>query len=203
MVTKKEPELEVSADLADLYLSDAEVLRRLDGLSSSDCWRLEQVARIYADGTGYSAGDLLQEAFVAALSRRAWRADLDTRVFLTGVMRSLAFSRRKAQHTDALDIGLQSSDEEREGMLGTLASDDLQDPSVVLAEDQEQHMLLSRLERLFAEDTQVLRAIQGRALGESASETRKALGVTESQYETICRRLLRGYQNCIRVERHE
>ncbi len=203
MVTEKDPDPGVSANLADRYLSDAEVLHRLDGLSSSDCWRLEQAARIYADGTSYSEGDLLQEAFVAALSRRAWRADLSTRVFLTGVMRSLAFSRRKAQRVDAMDAGLRSSAEKGERELDALATDDSHDPSAVLAEHQAQQTLLSRLELLFAEDVQVLRVIRGRAWGDSAGEIRMALGVTESQYETICRRLLRGYQSSIRVERHE
>ena len=203
IVKENKPHPDVSASPVEQHLSDAEVRRRLNDLSAPDCWRLEQVARIYADGTSYSATDLLQEAFVAALSRRAWRADLGTRVFLTGVMRSLAFSRRKTQRQDALDAGLQYGRVECESALGALATDDADDPAAVLSEDQAQQSLLDRLGRLFVGDAQVLRVIRGRALEESASEIRSTLGVTESQYETICRRLLRGYQNTIKVERHE
>jgi hypothetical protein len=74
---------------------------------------------------------------------------------------------------------------------------------VVLSEEEGRHNLLNRLEQMFADDFQVLRVIQGRALGESAGEIRSALVVTESQYETICRRLLRGYQNSIKASHHE
>jgi len=199
----KKPEPVVSADPAERYLTDAEVQGHLDDLSASDCWRLELVASIYAHGTSYSAGDLLQEAFVAALARRAWRADLDTRVFLTGVMRSLAFSRRKAQRVDALDAGLLSGSEGNDNALAALATDEADDPATVLSENQAQQTLLDRLEHFFAEDAQVLRVIRGRILEENASEIRNAMGVTESQYETICRRLLRGYQNNIKADRHE
>ena len=202
-MTDDKPSLRACTDPTDQHLSDAEIRHRLDGLSAHDCWRLEQAAYIYADGTGYSPADLLQEAFVAALSRRAWRADLDTQVFLTGVMRSLAFSRRKAQRVDALDSGLQHGNEESERLLSELAFDDAHDPLSVLAEDQAQIALLDRLEQLFSGDPSVLRVIRGRALGEPASEIRSALGVTESQYETICRRLLRSYQSHMKVERYE
>lgn len=202
-MTDDRPNQRASTSLVDRHLSDAEVRHRLDSLTAQDCWRLEQAAHIYADGTGYSSGDLLQEAFIAALRRRTWRADLDTRVFLIGVMRSLAYSRRKAQRVDALDAGLQHGNKECEDALNELASDDADDPLSVLAEDQAQIAILDRLEQLFSEDAQVLRVIRGRALEESASEIRSALGVTESQYETICRRLLRAYQNHIKVERYE
>jgi DNA-directed RNA polymerase specialized sigma24 family protein len=194
-VTDKKIEHEVGVPLANNSLSDAQIKRRLDALSAADCWRLQQVARIYADGTSWSAADLLQETFVAALDRRSWRADLETTVFLTGVMRSLAFSRRKSELVDALDAGLRGGGDDPEAGFATLAADESQEPGAVLSAQEDQHIFLDRLEQMFADDPQVLRVVEGRALGESAHEIRSALAVTETQYETICRRLLRRYQN--------
>ena len=194
-MTDEKTEHEVDVPLVQNYLSPAQVKRRLDALSASDCWRLQQVARIYADGTSWSAADLLQEAFVAALDRRSWRLDLETTVFLSGVMRSLAFSRRKSALVDALDAGLGGASDDPEAALAALPAEESQEPGAVLSAEEDRHVFLDRLEQMFADDPQVLRVIEGRALGESAHEIRSTLAVTESQYETICRRLLRRYQN--------
>ena len=183
-------------------LDDAEINRRLAALSPADCWRLERTAAIYADGTGWSPTDLLQEAFLAALDRRQWRKDLDARHFLVGTMRSLVFSRRKARRVDALDAAMR---EDAETVAG--AFEDLTDannhPERHATDREESEDFLARLEALFADDAQALRVLRGRAVDEEAASIRRALGVNESQYETICRRLLRRYQKSIKAERNE
>jgi len=193
-MSEQEREVTVSANPVELYRTEEEVRHRLDALTREECWKLLEVAGLYAEGTGCSAEDLLQEAFVAAVGRRAWRADLDLPVFFTGVLRSLAFSRRKARKIDALAHGLKGKETDRARALAEVPNADTDDPESVLEEAQDEAVLWARLTRLFADDPEVLRVIDGRSKEEPAEVTRGALNVSAAQYETICRRLSRGYR---------
>src|ERR1700693_744266 len=99
------------------YLTDADIVQRIKGIDAATAVRLERVAAIYNYGTEWSAADLLQEAFIAALERRQWRAELDTLVFLTGVMRSLAHAKRKHGKVSALDRATSGGGENQEAQL--------------------------------------------------------------------------------------
>jgi DNA-directed RNA polymerase specialized sigma24 family protein len=173
------------------YLEPSEIERRIAALTIADCLRLETAGRIYASGTGWSPADLLQEAILAALERRRWRADLSTTVFLIGVMRSLASTKRKTQRLNALDRALATEGAE-EGLAHT-ASDS--SPEDAVAQDQDAEAFMNSLTKLFADDAQVQRVILGRATGEPPTETKAALGLNQSEYETVCRRLVRRYQS--------
>lgn len=185
------------------FLDHEEIQKRLAALTSADCWRLERIAAIYADGTHLSPKDLLQEAFVGALQRRAWRDDLETRVFLTGVMRSLASAQRKAQAVNALDAGLGAREEERKELLEGVPNTDRDDPAELALASEARDSLSTALDSMFRDDPQVLRVIRGRMLGEAPRDIRSALGLDQTQYESVCRRLLRGYQKSIKADRHE
>lgn len=182
------------------YLTDKEIEERIYALSAADCVRLERIAGTYSDGTDWSAGDLMQEAFVAVLERRQWRADLDTLVFLTGVMRSLAHSRRKAQRIAPLDRALGSGDEVVEALDHLMARDE-ENPSEIASAEEVLQEFVDRLEKCFEGDSEVHRVIHGRASGESPAAIKAALGMSQSQYETVCRRLLRGYQTRMKVRK--
>ena len=185
------------------YLNQQEIEQSIAALSSADSVRLERVARVYADGTEWTAADLLQEAFLAALTRRQWRTDLSATVFLIGVMRSLAYAKRKSQRFDPIDSALadkvDSSDEQLEG----LAGGELEDPSEILVASEELEKFVNALIAEFGDDSDVLIVINGRAAGDTPAQIRKALGMNQSQYETVCRRLLRGYQSKLKRREHE
>jgi DNA-directed RNA polymerase specialized sigma24 family protein len=178
----------------DPYLTPAEVEARIEAVTAADCIRLEGIARIYADGTGWDPADLLQEAFVAALSRRRWRADLGLVVFLVGIMRSLAHSRRKGARLDPMGRSL-TSQEESEAALEALADSREREPSELAAAEQEADQTLKRLMAWFKSDPEVLTVLRGRARGDSPAEIRADLRMNQTQYESVCRRMLRGYQS--------
>jgi DNA-directed RNA polymerase specialized sigma24 family protein len=182
------------------YLNSEEIKSRLQALSAADCVRLERIAAVFAYGGGWSASDLMQEAFVAALQRRRWRADLNTTVFLTGVMRSLAHSRHKQRRRSVLDRALADEDASS-NELDRLAAESDQDPGQALEAEQEQLGLLDALMRLFADDEDVLHVITGRVGGATVAEIKIKLGMNQTQYESVCRRLLRGYQQKLKVQR--
>jgi DNA-directed RNA polymerase specialized sigma24 family protein len=182
------------------YLTPEEIERRIFSLSAADCVRLVRIAGIYSGGSDWSPADLMQEAFVAVLERRRWRPDLDTTVFLTGVMRSLAHARRKGRRANALDHAM-SGGEALHGELDALADDDDRDPAEAVAAEQELLIVLKRLEEIFDGDDEVGRVILGRASGETPAEIKAALGMNQTQYETVCRRLLRAYQTQLKVQR--
>jgi len=98
------------------YLADDEIVHRITTIDAAAAVRLHRMAAIYAHGTEWSPDDLLQEAFVAALERRQWRADLDTVVFLNGVMRSLAHANRKHRKVSALDRTVAGGEDHQQGL---------------------------------------------------------------------------------------
>ncbi len=180
------------------YLTDKEIEGRIFALTAADCVRLERVAATYASGTGWSAGDLMQEALVAALERRQWRKDLETLVFLTGIMRSLAHARHKARRSAPLDRAMASGDETTDELEELNAGDEA-NPEEIASSEQELRNFVEQLGKCFEGDTEVLRVIQGRANGESPAAIKAALAMNQTQYETVCRRLLRGYQTRMKV----
>lgn len=189
----------VPETLNPTHLTDDEIVRRINAIDAAAAVRLERMAAIYAHGTEWSPGDLLQEAFVAALERRQWRADLETVVFLNGVMRSLAHSKRKHAKVNALDRAVAGGEDAHE-RLQEIPDGDETDPAEILeAEDSLSH-LIERLTACFEGDTQVQRVIGGRAAGESPGAIRADLGLSPSEYETVCRRMLRGYQTRMKVK---
>jgi DNA-directed RNA polymerase specialized sigma24 family protein len=175
------------------YLTREEIDARIHAVTTADCIRLEGIARAYAEGTRWSSGDLLQEAFVAVLTRRQWRADLDLTVFLVGVMRSLAFSRRKGEKRDPLTRARAEADEQ-DDELSSLGGPSELEPSQIMANEQEAEQVLKRLTACFKTDPEVLAVLRGRARGDSPAEIRTALGMNQTQYESVCRRMLRGYE---------
>jgi hypothetical protein len=176
----------------DRWLSVEEVEARIQAVTAADCIRLERMARVYSEGTDWSPADLLQEAFVAALSRRQWRADLDLTVFLVGVMRSLASSKRKSIKRDPLAHTADAAEPEEEE-LAHVGDDPERDPGAIAAADEEAERALRGLTDWFGADSEVQTVLRGRARGDGAAEIRAALRMNQTQYESVCRRMLRGY----------
>lgn len=180
------------------HLSGAEVEQRIGALTRADCVRLERLGRIYSWGTSWTAADLLQEAIVAALQVRQWRSDLDVTTFLVGAMRSIAYSKRKSARLSPLDRGISKFEDALPAILEAPSGENPQD---ALEEEQVAEALIARLTEMFSDDPEVQRLITARVAGDSPAEIKAALGMNQSQYETVCRRLLRGYQKRVNVER--
>lgn len=189
----------VTETLEPKYLTDDEIVHRINAIDAATAVRLERTAAIYAWGTEWSHADLLQEAFVAALERRQWRADLDAVVFLNGVMRSLAHARRKHAKVSALDRAVAGGEDHHEKLL-EIPAEDVTDPADILQTEESLSHLIERLTQCFEGDAQVQRVIRGRAAGELPAAIRADLGLNASQYETVCRRMLRGYQTRMKVK---
>jgi hypothetical protein len=189
----------VAEILDSKYLTDDEIVRRINAIDAATAVRLERMATIYAYGTGWSHADLLQEAFIAALERRQWRADLDTVVFLSGAMRSLAHAKRKHAKVSALDRAVAGGEDHHE-KLQEIPAEDETDPAEILQTEELLSQLVERLTECFEGDSQVQRVICGRAAGETPAAIRADLRLSQSQYETVCRRMLRGYQTRMKVK---
>lgn len=178
----------------DRYLTKEEIDARIQAVTTADCIRLERMARVYADGTGWLPADLLQEAFVATLSRRRWRADLELSVFMMGVMRSLAFSRRKSAKHDPMQLSSTGAGDETENELRLLADAIELSPSELVVSEQDAVHTLEGLAAWFESDVEILAVLRGRIRGDSPTEIRTALRMNQTQYESVCRRMLRGYE---------
>ena len=179
------------------YLTPDEVEQRIRALTPADCLRLERLGRGYAWGSSWTAEDLRQEAIEAALCRRQWRADLTTIAFLVGAMKSIAHSKRKSASVAHLDLAMVQGD------MGTEELTSVEhgaNPAQVLEEEQGADLLLTKLMAHFANDPEVQRVIKGRMAGEAPAAIKGVLGLNQSQYETVCRRLTREYHN-IKVEK--
>jgi DNA-directed RNA polymerase specialized sigma24 family protein len=180
------------------YLSEDEVRERIHALGPADCVRIQRIGAIYARGTNWAPAELLQEAFLAALERRRWRADLSATVFLVGVMKSLAYSRRKSQRVSPLDLANKSADQ-GDSEVSNLGHESFNhDPARILEDEQQAQIVMAQLSAHFADDEEVLKVIRSRITGEDPAKLKAAMGLTQSQYETVCRRLLRGYQTKLR-----
>lgn len=181
------------------FISHDEVVRRLLAITTEDSLRLSLIGDIYAAGTGMTGSDLRQEAFVAALERRRWREDLSLIQFITGVMKSLAHSSRKSEKIRPLDRALATGSTGQEEMDRVQGSEEGQ-PEDEAVSDEAERCLLENLEKVFQDDAEVLLVIERRLAGDSPSQVKVALGMNQTKYETVCRRLLRRFRKHIRSE---
>jgi len=90
-------------------LSVQEVAAAVEALTDADKAALVKIARFYSQRSQYAHEDLIQEAICRVLEgRRAWPRELPGRVFLGGVMRSIAWEWKNElvdTETDASDDG--------------------------------------------------------------------------------------------------
>jgi RNA polymerase sigma-70 factor (ECF subfamily) len=154
----------------------AHALRRL---SDSDLLRLEALARLRARGLpgGIVWSDLLNEAIRRALDgSRPWPPGVPLLAFLAQIMRSIwsELCRRNAL--------------ERSLVLRSVSTDaDEMDPERVVAAAQ----TLATIHKLFAHDAAARSVIAGLADGRTAYEIRDILGISETEYDTIRKRIRR------------
>jgi RNA polymerase sigma-70 factor (ECF subfamily) len=158
-------------------------------VTESELLRLKTIARLYARGLppDVSWEDLLQEAITRVLvGARRQPKDLPVVAFLAGIMRSLSSEHwRRATG--------------RRGRTGSVAQSveaskelDLRDPAPGPERATIARQQLLAIEQLFADDPVVMKIIAGMAEKQSAGQFRRAIGISNTEYESARRRMRRA-----------
>jgi DNA-directed RNA polymerase specialized sigma24 family protein len=153
--------------------------------------RLKTIARVYARGLPPDVAwdDLLQEAFTRIiLGVRPQPEGVSMVAFVAGVMRSLRSEhwRRTAWRFGGKEVGW--LDRPGEAPRET----DLPDPAPGLERSLSARQELGAIERLFADDPEVLEIIDGLGQGLSAEQIRSAMGMSKTDYDSARRRMRRA-----------
>ncbi|MET4260037.1 DNA-directed RNA polymerase specialized sigma24 family protein [Bradyrhizobium sp. S3.12.5] len=158
------------------YLSPAEVRRVLDRLNRADIVRLSLLARNWLRGLPRrSPDDLVNEAMERILSgRRPWPCELDWGAFFNGVMRSIADQWRKEDRRVPLaeDVGAEFD--------GPAPGPDLE------AAD-----LVGRMRDALAEDMPAREMFEHLLVDRDRDEIQFAVGMDETAFDTVRRRMFR------------
>lgn len=174
------------------YATDDEVVAAVRALTDADGIRLAKVAGFRAralagTGLGLSAEDLLQEAINRTLGgARRWRKKVPFVTHLSKTIRSIS-----SHAPDELKgaVVLPASNEDADGRLdGVALVSQFSDPEHGAAVLEQ----FTKVEKKFANDTEVALVLQGLASGMKGPEIQLDLNITETQYETIMTRLRRG-----------
>jgi hypothetical protein len=180
---------------ADEAATEAEVAEAIRGLSAPALVKLERYARyrVWRVGPGAARGrtdgDLLGAALTETLEgTRRWRKDtVDFVTHLIGVMRSLSshwFDEKEipeaAFHPDANTEDWSSPHENAAAPVPDI--DTVLDAQVRLAE----------IDTLFAGDMLATEVLGGMRSGLSGPEIQEVLDLSQTQYETVMKRIRRG-----------
>jgi DNA-directed RNA polymerase specialized sigma24 family protein len=169
--------------LAGMVAGGGEVASALRQLSATDLLRLEALARLRARGLppSLSWSDLLHEAIRRALDgSRPWPPGVPLLAFLAGIMRSV---RSELCRRGAYEVRLMRTD--LPYFCGPLR--DERDPERIVAAAR----AVAGIYALFAGDEAALQVISALANGLTASEIRRTLGMSETEYETTRKRMRR------------
>lgn len=170
-----------------LPLTPAQTAVALGLVSEMDFLRLKAIARLHARGLPPDVGweDLLQEAFTRAIvGTRPMPEGVPPVAFFAGVIRSLKseYWRRALR-----ERGAARTLSDPDGSQELEPADAAPPPERALIAREE----LAAIERLFADDAQVLRLIEGLGEGRSAAEIRSAAGLTWAEYDSARKRMRR------------
>ena len=146
-------------------------------VTEGDLLRLKALARLHARGLpgGVTWSDLLQEAILRMLNgARRQPEGVPVVAFLAGVMRSLRTEYWR-RHRD-----------ESTAPLGTLP-----DPAPDPEQQAAAHQQLVALDRLFADDVQALKVLEGLAAGMTAEEIQQSYDLSKTDYDSTRKRMRR------------
>ncbi len=181
-------------------LSRAEVEAAIAALTAKEEAILQRGAELFCYINGFeSPEDLLQEALVRAfaLQRRCPRG-LAIVPFLWKAMSSIANAAAKASRRSRIDVFSDPEDAEEEEERGPEAVE-LRDPERLAAARQ----ALGKIEALFQDDVDVSVLIEELAKGLRGDELRESLRVTESELDTIRKRMHRKCKELARPWRQK
>ena len=172
----------------DEYASQEEVEAAMRALSDVDHQKLVVIAHFWhqqrrgLSQLGIDPQELLSEAFERTLDRRRrWRRARVTLIrHLDATMRSVSGQMLAAAKSER---GGLAAVHDRQPAVSTLEAQ-------VLARDE-----IAAIEKFFSDDPSALRVLRCRADGKDAEEIRSELGLTKTEYATICRRIVRKFIN--------
>lgn len=178
---------------ADEYASTEEVVAALQALTDEEHQKLKLIARYWLKRRrrlvvqGVEATDLLADAVTRTLEgERRWKSPK------VGLVRHLDWVMRSASgHENKKGDGVVST-ELFEALTDATEQSQLQ-PSSGLEAQVAARAEIERIERLFAGDPVALRVLRCRAEGKAASEIRGELKLSEKEYETVAKRILRKF----------
>jgi DNA-directed RNA polymerase specialized sigma24 family protein len=151
-------------------LSVQEVAAAIQALTDADKTAVVKIARFYSQRSQYAHEDLLQEAICRVLEgRRAWPRELSGRVFLGGVMRSIAWEWK----SDLVDEELDVSDD---GAAERGANAWLDAKSIVAQ---------------FNDDPLAQKIVVGMMEGLRGEELEQASGLTDTEYQSKRKKIRR------------
>lgn len=173
----------------DTHLSETDVRSRLNSLSKADLHRLIQAAHSL-NGTVYTADELVQEAILRTLNGdRKWKKEMDTIPFLYSAMRSIAhagFKKKSPENKKASVVNENGDDME--------ITDTLPLAEANLIQQEESADIKEKVEKIFAifeNDEEATLLLIGVMDGLSVSEIKDQMKLSETQYESIRKRIRR------------
>jgi RNA polymerase sigma-70 factor (ECF subfamily) len=159
-----------SAASGGATLSRQEIAVAINTLSDADKTALMRIARLYARRTQYAHDDLVQEAVCRVLEgRRSWPREISGKVFLCGVMRSIAWEWKDELLDTERDAGDEGAEER-----GTNARLDAK-------------MIVGQ----FNDDPIAQRIVVGMMEGMRGDELEEASGLTETDYQSKRKKIRR------------
>ena len=168
-------------------LAPGEVLERLDSLSVAQLRKLRLIEQRRLAGTDFSPGLLYQEAVCQALvGERHCPREVSFVAFLAQSMRSIASHRRKA-----LSRQVPTSKVDRSGNLVdvAIAADQL-DPEAALIE-REAADVVAEIYKLLEGDDEAQLTIMTIVDGKKGKELRDELGIEQTRFDYIMKRIRR------------
>jgi DNA-directed RNA polymerase specialized sigma24 family protein len=151
-------------------LSNQEIAAAIQALTDADKTAVVKIARFYSQRSQYAHEDLLQEAICRVLEgRRAWPRELSGRIFLGGVMRSIAWEWK----SELVDTELDASDD---GAAERGANAWLDAKSIVAQ---------------FNDDPPAQKIVVGMMEGLRGEELEQASGLTDTEYQSKRKKIRR------------
>lgn len=190
------------SDQDDKHYSIDEIDVILTSLSQPDLLKLGKLAKLRGRHVrGLDPQDLLQETIGRIYEgTRRWPRKLEMLPFMDGSLRSVAsqyYLKVKEEHAVMVYEELESSDQERDALIERVA-DTRPGPPDALNATQELAQELKRVEGLFQDDERALEVLMWKAEGYEASEIRREMGITQTEYDStitkIRRRLLTDHE---------
>lgn len=182
---------------AEKAATEAEIIDSIELLTQAETVRLEKYAeyRIWiigpraADGRGHR--DLLQQAYTQFLSGdRKWNRDKPFTVVLFGAIKSIsnhwATQCDPEQPKTESELLITGEDGSKHSPFEEIASKDF-DPTLQIEIEQ----ILERIDKIFARDDEALLVIDGWRKQMTGPEIKEDLGLSQTEFETITRRIRR------------
>jgi hypothetical protein len=182
-----------------------EIMTAIQCLSDAENLRLQKYARFRIRGLGKaSAGrdwrDLVGEALTATLDpdHRRWNKSVTFVRHLLGAMRSISTAWRKAFDPDEADLEsdlIRPGQERKEGnVFADIPSANPGGERIVMARQE-----VDAIEKLFARDSIALDVIGGWRAQMTGPDIKEALGISQTEYETVVKRIRRTVQSAASI----